>query len=125
MNCKTCLKANPIPACMEEDGTYILTGVTFPANPNETIAVEIIDTATGRNISGFLDSDGSGVTTGISLGDVVPLMDHTYEMRFYAESGAQVTATLQGEEGCCIEFTSREGEADGDVPLSLETCSVE
>lgn len=109
---------------MADDGTYILTGISFVDNPSEDITVQITDLATDRTTTETVTTDGSGAITGISIAELLPLMDHVYQMLFYGESGEEVTAYIAGDPACCVEFTSRPGVVDSDFAISVETCTT-
>lgn len=113
MACDTCIKINPLPECLADEAAMTLTGITFIG----TVATVLItDTATGRNTA--FDT--------LEITDLFPLMNHTYEMQFFDENLEKLSFTINGEDGCCIEFGIIEGLTwdGGDFTVSTTVCDA-
>jgi hypothetical protein len=129
MSCKTCVKINPIPECLETGEELILTGISVVDN---SVVDHIIlkDEATGRTIYVTFEIAGS-TEIKIDLTGFLPLMNHPYEIRLLGASMESLPFTLTNTdnttvEGCCIEFNvmPKLVWAGGDLSLSTTTCEV-
>jgi hypothetical protein len=130
MNCDSCIKLNPLPACISTE-TFILSGLTFPNHMSEFINVKFTDTATGRTNYFIILIDGTGeiVGGGMDVADYMPLMNHWYTLHFSID-GSPADFLLTNPDnteatGCCLEFTVYDGllGADG-WELTSQECAV-
>lgn len=108
MNCKECVKINPLPSCLGDDATFEINNLTFPDYTGEELTVVITDTATQRVscVAGIADDV-------IDITDIYPLMQHYYEIKFLVD-GVQASFIIANpdgtfSEGCCLEFIPSEG----------------
>ena len=64
-------------------------------------------------------------STGLDITYAYDLMNHSYELEFLTKPGLEpVTASVDGQEGCCVKFTVMKGlVGDGEIPLTTGTCA--
>lgn len=131
--CKSCIQVNPLPRCMEADGSIVLTGITFPNNLNATLYAIMYNISFDRNWLWTITTDGTGqvvstdgqASTGIDISDSYDLMNHAYEMEFTTTNLEPVIATVDGETGCCIKFnTLKPLVGDGEIELTTGQCDA-
>ncbi|OQA10898.1 MAG: hypothetical protein BWY67_01066 [Bacteroidetes bacterium ADurb.Bin397] len=129
MSCKTCVKINSIPECLEDSQELILTGISVADN-DDVVYITLKDVATGRkDYLPFTEVGDTGIE--IELTDFMPLMDHPYEIVLLGQSMEAIPFTLTNpdlttEEGCCLEFGIMSGLTwgGGNLELSSTTCQV-
>jgi len=107
MSCNTCIKANPIPACIDSD-EFLLEGLTFPDYMGQVLKARFKDVATSRVKYFDVLVDAGGVPT-IDMVDQFPLADHPFTLQFLTQTGIIANFTLTNpddttELGCCIDF---------------------
>jgi len=107
MNCNSCEKINPLPACLIGYGTMELSNITFPTASGEDLLLTVTDTATGK--AEYFEFVGDQV---IDITDLYPLMQHYYKLEF-TDAGVPVEFLISNPdgtfaEGCCIEFIPSE-----------------
>jgi hypothetical protein len=129
MSCKTCVKINPIPECLETGEELILTGISVVDN---SVVDHIIlkDEATGRTIYVTFEIAGS-TEIKIDLTGFLPLMNHPYKFWLFDQYLQIVPFALTNPdattvEGCCIEFNVMPKLVwlGGEFNLSTTTCEV-
>lgn len=130
MSCSTCIKVNPIPACLDSGSSeYILGGITFPDNADDTINVRLKDLATGRKDFFQVDVDVDSVPA-LDIADYFPFDDHPYSLSFYNLDGSPTrfvitNPDLTTSEGCCFDFTTHQGLTGEEVwVLTTSGCEV-
>ena len=133
MYCKSCQQVNPLPRCVEPDGDIILTGLTFPDYTNSTLYAILWDHSMNRQIMWTFTTDGSGeiietdgvASTGLNITDAYNLMGHSYEIEFTNTNLESVTAVVDGQQTCCIKFTTLKPlVGNGEIELSTGTCNA-
>jgi len=133
MYCKSCLKVNPLPRCVEPGGEIILTGITFPNDVSTNLYAILWDISNNRQNLFNITVDGLGeiietdgvASTGLNLTDAYNLMGHSYELEFTNLNLESVTATIDGTNTCCIKFTTLKPlVGDGEIELSTGQCDA-
>jgi hypothetical protein len=133
MYCKSCLQVNPLPRCVEQGGEIILTGLTFPDYTNTSLYAILWDHSMNRQIMWTITTDGTGeiietdgvASTGLNITDAYNLMGHAYEIEFTNTNLEPVLATVDGQTGCCIKFTTLKPlVGNGEIELSTGTCNA-
>jgi len=104
MSCESCVKINPLPACIAQYTDFLITNISFPNNVGDDILAKLTDLATGR-VSYTLFEEG----TELDLSSEFPFMDHFFKLEF-SVNGVPAIFTITNPdatqvEGCCIEFT--------------------
>jgi len=133
MYCKSCLQVNPLPRCVEQGGLIVINGIIFPDNVNDTLYAILWDHSMNRQIMwtittdalGLVDSTDGNPTNGIDITDAYNLMGHAYEIEFTNTNLEPVLATVDGQTGCCIKFTTLKPlVGNGEIELSTGTCNA-
>lgn len=134
MYCKDCIQINPLPKCVEPGGTIVLTGLTFPDNPSETMWALLNNMSSDLTTMFEFTTDGMGeiietngvASTGLDITYAYNLMNHSYELEFLTKPGMEpVTVNVDGQEGCCVKFTVMKGlVGDGEIPVTTGTCDA-
>lgn len=126
MNCNSCEKINPLPACLIGYGTMELNNITFPSNDGDDILLTVTDTATGQ--ATYFEFVGGDV---IDITDLYPLMQHYYKLEF-SVAGVPVNFVISNPdgtfaEGCCIEFIPSDGLdwQGAEYSVSTTNCTTE
>jgi len=133
MYCKDCIQINPLPKCVEPGGSIVLTGISFPDNPSETMWAVMFNMSSDYSLMFEFTTDGMGEiidtdgnpTTGLDITTAYDLMNHSYEIEFLTKPGLEpVTVSVDGQLGCCVKFTVMNGLiGDGEIPLTTGTCA--
>ena len=133
MYCKSCLQVNPLPRCVEPGGEIVLTGITFPDHINTELYAILWDHSMNRQVLYKITTDGSGeiietdgvASTGLNITDAYNLMGHSYEIEFTNPNLESVTAVIDGQQTCCIKFTTLKPlVGDGEIELSTGVCNA-
>lgn len=108
MNCRSCLKINPVPQCFENNGYTLaaLYGILMP-DVDTDYKVVLKDIATGRLtwIESFSDDIGELAV----WMEGVHLMGHVYELTILSDDlSQQILFELEGVPACCLEFETIE-----------------
>lgn len=134
MACTNCIKINPLPKCVDAEGSIELTGITFPDNTDQEIFMVLHNLSTDRPLLFTLltDLDGEVIETnavasvGINLTAAYNLMNHKYKLEFLDKITMEpITALVGTTEGCCVEFTVISGmSGSGEYVANTEVCDA-
>lgn len=133
MYCKTCIKVNPLPRCVEPGSHITLIGITFPNDVSTNLYAILWDVSNNRQnlfnitidaMGEIIETDGVA-STGLNITDAYNLMGHSYELEFTTLDLEPVIATIDGEQGCCVKFTTLKPlVGDGEVLLTTGQCDA-
>ena len=133
MYCKNCIQVNPLPRCAEPGASVVLTGITFPDNVSTTLYAILWDVSNNRQVLWTITVDGLGeiietdgtATPGLDITSAYDLMGHSYELEFTTLNLESVSATIDGQVGCCVKFTTLKPlVATGDIALTTGQCNA-
>lgn len=131
--CKNCIQVNPLPKCIEEGNTLVITNITFPNNissdlfailHNKSSLLSILWQIT-TDVDGNIVATDGNPTNGLDITRAYDMMNHSYEIEFTTTNLEPVMAEVDGNVGCCIKFkVMKELLAGGDYELSTGVCNA-
>jgi len=133
MYCKNCIQINALPRCVEPGEEIILTGINFPNNVSSQLYAILWDISNNRQVLWTITTDSNGdiietdgvASTGLNVSDAYDLMGHSYELEFTTLDLVSVTATIDGQSGCCAKFTTLKPLVGaGEIALTTGSCNA-
>lgn len=131
--CKNCIQVNPLPKCIEEGNTLVLTNITLPDYPSSDLfailhnisSLSTIIWQITTDIDGNIVATDGNPTNGLDITNAFDFMNHSYEIEFTTTGLEPVMAHVDGQIGCCIKFRVLKGLlAGGDYELTTGTCNA-
>jgi hypothetical protein len=120
MNCKQCIKVNPIPTCADE---WVIPFVPDNYNGQE-LMVRITNTATGAVYTTTSEEVVNNEVSILVPEELSNLMDHYYKIELIMEGELNpITMMVEDSQGCCLEFTTFPFTSDV-VTFSLNNCEA-
>lgn len=134
MNCKNCIKVNPLPKCVETDGVILIGGIVLSTALNSEVFALLHNYSSDHTTMWNATIDGVGVivgtnglpTTGLDITDAYDLMNHHYKLEFLDKITMEsLEITIDDQVGCCIDFYTQKGiKGDGLFTISTTGCNV-
>jgi hypothetical protein len=134
MNCKNCIKVNPLPKCVETDGVIIIDNILLTTALNTEVFALLHNYSSDATTMWNATIDGTGniietngvATSGLDITDAYDLMNHHYSLEFLDKITMEsLEITIDGQVGCCIDFFVQKGiKGDGVYTISTNGCNV-
>lgn len=133
MYCKSCIKVNDLPKCVEPGGSIVLTGIVLPDNTEQELYAVFINHSSDRttmftvmtDVDGYIVETNGDPTNGLDVTAAYDLMNHSYAIEFLDKLTLEpVTITIDGMTACCIEFEVIKGlMGNGEYTISTGGCN--